>query len=85
MVPWIEREELVSYDEIDDFIKELKQDLIKYCCSNPHPEEISIHTIADISGHINALNELKVIHHNNFRQNLPPDPLGPLGSAYLRN
>lgn len=85
MVPWIEREELVSYDEIDDFIKELKDTLIKYCCSNPHPEEISIHTIADIAGSINGLEQLKVIHHNNFRQNLPQDPLGPLGSAYLRN
>lgn len=85
MVPWIEREELVSYDEIDDFIKELENTLIKYCCSNPHSEEISLHTIADIAGGINSLKQLKVIHHNNFRQNLPPDPLGPLGSAYLRN
>lgn len=75
MVPWIEREELVSYDEIDDFIRELKNTLIKYCCSNPCSEKMSIHTIADIAGHISALEELKVIHHNNFRQNLPPDPL----------
>ena len=85
MVPWIEREELVSYDEIDDFIKELEQSLIKYCCSNPYPDDISIRTITDIAGHINALKELKVIHHRNYEQNLPPDPLGPLGSAYLRN
>lgn len=85
MVSWIEREKLVSYDEIDDFIKELEDELIKYCCSNPHPEEIFIHTITDIAGGINALNQLKVIYHNKFRQNLPPDPLGPLGSAYSRN
>lgn len=85
MVPWIERRELVSYDEIDDFIKKLEQELIEYCCSNPYPDDISTRTITDIAGHINALKELKVIHNNNFKQNLPPDPLGPLGSAYLRN
>lgn len=76
MVPWIEREKLVSYDEIDDFIKELEKTLVEYCCSNPYKEEITIHGIADIAGRINALKMLKVIHHNNYRQNMPSDPLG---------
>ena len=84
MVPWIEKRELVSYDEIDDFIKDLEQDLIKYCCSTC-PDDISIRVITDMAGHINALNELKVIHQRNYEQNTPPDPLGPLGSAFLRN
>lgn len=73
MVSWIEKEKLVSYDEIDSQIELLKKELIDYCSYNT--EDLNDKHIIYLSGCLNSLIELKRIHTKDWEAKMPPDPI----------
>lgn len=84
MVSWIEKEKLVPYDEIDKAIESYKTNLMEHCMGG-NGGSLDCEYIRFLSGCIHSLTQLKREHKKEWESNTPPDPLGPLGSAFLRN
>lgn len=74
MVSWSEREELVSYSEIDKDIDSYKNNLMEHCMGG-NGGKLDIEYIRFLAGCVHALKQLKTNHRKEWEANMPPDPL----------
>jgi len=76
MVSWVEKEELVSYDEIDKAIELYKNNLMEYCTRFGANElRLDGEYVRYLAGCIYALKQLKTNHTKEWEASIPPDPL----------
>ena len=72
MVDWIDKEKLVSYDEIDKAVESYKNDLMEHCMGD---KSLDCEYIRFLSGCIHALKQLKRNHTKEWEASMPPEPL----------